>query len=66
MTMRAHVDTVAASPLASIPLLEASSLPSNDDGALLESIHADADSWTDFEPDSDRLGRIRLSAFYDE
>jgi hypothetical protein len=66
MTMRTHLDHAAASPLASIPLLDASSLPSSDDWAVLESIHADADGWTDFEPDSDRFGNIRLSAFYDE
>jgi hypothetical protein len=64
--MRANVDESVASQANAIPLLDASSLPSNDDWALLESINADTDAWADFEPGSDRFGRIRLSAFYDE
>jgi hypothetical protein len=49
-----------------IPLLDASSLPSGDDWALLQSINAYADAGIDFEPDSDRLGRFNVSAAYDE
>ena len=49
-----------------IPLLDASSLPSADDWAVLESINAYTDAATDFEPDFDRFGRIHLSAAYDE
>lgn len=64
--MRANLDDRATSQATAIPLLDASSLPSSDDWALLESINADTDAWTDFEPDSDRFGRIRVSAFYDE
>ena len=64
--MTAHLhDRVAVQPNA-IPLLDASSLPSADDWALIESINAYADAATDFEPDFDRFGRIRLSAAYDE
>jgi len=55
-----------ASQLNSIPLLDASSLPSNDDWALLESIYAHPSGYTEFEPDSDRFGRVGLHAFYDE
>lgn len=64
--MRANLNAPATSQPSSIPLLDASSLPSNDDWALLESINAHSDAWTEFEPDPDRFGRIRLSAFYDE
>jgi hypothetical protein len=49
-----------------IPLLDASSLPSSDDWALLESINAWADAGVDFEPDSDRFGSFKVSAAYDE
>lgn len=49
-----------------IPLLDASSLPSDDDWALLESIQAVADGSVDFEPDVDRFGCIGLRASYDE
>jgi hypothetical protein len=48
-----------------IPLLDASSLPSDDDWALLESIHATT-GLGEFEPDADRLGRFNVSTFYDE
>lgn len=62
--MRTHLHDPVATRLSSIPLLDASSLPSNDDWALLESLNAhDA---ADFEPDFDRYGRVRLSASYDE
>jgi hypothetical protein len=49
-----------------IPLLDASSLPFEDDWALLESINPGAGDELDFEPDADRLGRFNLSASYDE
>ena len=63
--MRVHLNDPVASQLNSIPLLDASSLPSNDDWALLESINVQG-AVTDFEPDSDRFGRLGLRAFYDE
>ncbi|HLJ74974.1 MAG TPA: hypothetical protein VKU62_10340 [Thermoanaerobaculia bacterium] len=50
----------------SIPLLDASSLPSDDDWTLLESIHAVADASLDFEADIDRFDCIGLRASYDE
>lgn len=63
--MAAHVDlSVAASPH-SIPLLDASSLPSAEDWALLESIDGYSDG-RDFEPDADRFGRFRLTASFDD
>ena len=64
--MRPYLHDPVASQLNSIPLLDASSLPSNDDWALLESITVYAEAATDFEPDTDRYGRVRVSAFYDE
>jgi hypothetical protein len=64
--MRAYLHDPVATQLNSIPLLDASSLPSNDDWALLESMNAHADAAFDFEPDFDRYGRVRLSASYDE
>jgi hypothetical protein len=64
--MRTYLHDPVATQLNSIPLLDASSLPSNDDWALLESINAHTDAATDFEPDFDRFGRVRLRASYDE
>jgi len=64
--MRPYLHDPVASQLNSIPLLDASSLPSNDDWALLESIYAHPSGYTEFEPDSDRFGRVGLHAFYDE
>jgi len=64
--MAAHLYDAGAVQVNSIPLLDASSLPSADDWALIESINAYTDTATDFEPDFDRFGRIRLSAAYDE
>ena len=55
-----------ASPMNSIPLLDASNLPSADDWALLEAIQADGDFGGDFEPDFDRFGRFRVAASFDE
>ncbi|MDQ2915945.1 MAG: hypothetical protein M3R40_02085 [Pseudomonadota bacterium] len=64
--MTAYVHNAVAAQVNSIPLLDASSLPSADDWALLESINACTDTANDFEPDFDRFGRIHLSAAYDE
>ena len=64
--MPAHLYDPVAVQVNAIPLLDASSLPSADDWALIESINAYTDTATDFEPDFDRFGRIRLSAAYDE
>jgi hypothetical protein len=64
--MRAHLSDAAAVDANRIPLLDASSLPSADDWALIESINAYMDTGSDFEPDFDRFGRIRLNAAYDE
>ena len=64
--MAAHLYDPVAVQVNSIPLLDASSLPSADDWALIESINAYMDTASDFEPDFDRFGRIRLSAAYDE
>lgn len=55
-----------ASVASSIPLLDASNLPSADDWALLEALHIDADIAGDAEPDFDRYGRLRLAASFDE
>jgi len=64
--MTARLQDPAAAQVDAIPLLDASSLPSADDWALIESINAYTDTATDFEEDFDRFGRIRLSAAYDE
>jgi len=64
--MRPYLHDPVASQLNSIPLLDASALPSNDDWALLESINAYADAAGEFEPEADRFARFRVSAFYDE
>ena len=54
------------SAASSIPLLDASNLPSADDWALLEAIQIDADIAADAEPDFDRYGRLRVAASFDE
>ena len=64
--MRPYLHDPVASQLNPIPLLDASSLPSDDDWALLESIHAHADASADFDSDADRFAQLRVSAFYDE
>ena len=64
--MRPYLHDPVASQLNPIPLLDASSLPADDDWALLESINAYADESGDFDSDEDRFGQIRVSAFYDE
>jgi len=50
----------------SIPLLDASNLPSADDWALLEAIQIEADIAGDVEPDFDRYGRRRVAASFDD
>jgi hypothetical protein len=50
----------------SIPLLDASNLPSADDWALLEAIQIDTDIAGDAESDFDRYGRLRVAASFDE
>jgi hypothetical protein len=64
--MRPYLHDPVASQLNSIPLLDASSLPADDDWALLESISGYADPSGEFEPEADRFARFRVSAFYDE
>ena len=64
--MRPYLHDPVASQLNPIPLLDASSLPADDDWALLESINGAADAWEDFDSDADRFAQIRVSAFYDE
>jgi hypothetical protein len=61
-----HLDTAVSTSPYSIPLLDASSLPSEEDWALLESISGYSEAARDFEPDADRLGRFRLTASFDE
>ena len=51
-----------APPLGSspaVPLLDASFLPAEEDWALLESLHANADG---LDPDEDRFAELGLSA----
>ena len=55
-----------ASVASSIPLLDASNLPSAEDWALLEAMQIDADIAGDVEADFDRYGRLRLAASFDE
>jgi len=66
--MAASLNPVALSN--SIPLLDASSLPSAEDWAFLELIHANAEMTTDedpgFDPGFDRFGRFRVAASFDE
>jgi hypothetical protein len=64
--MRPYLHDPVASQLNPIPLLDASSLPSDDDWALLEAIHAGADTSGDFDSETDRFARFGVSAFYDE
>ena len=64
--MAAYVDNRVAACSYSIPLLDASSLPSADDWSLLESINGYVDTAGEFEPDLDRFGRLRLTASFDE
>jgi len=58
----AHARAVSST----IPLLDASDLPAEDDWALLESFHADGDLAIDGEADFDRFGQFRLTASFDE
>jgi len=64
--MDTHQDTAVSPSPYSIPLLDASSLPSAEDWVLLESIGGYSDAARDFEPDADRFGRFRLTASLDE
>jgi hypothetical protein len=64
--MRPYLHDPVAGQLNPIPLLDASSLPSDDDWALLESIHAGMDASGDADSDTDRFARFRVNAFYDE
>jgi hypothetical protein len=64
--MAAYLDDPIVAPVRSIPLLDASSLPSADDWALLESLSAYSGTTGEFEPDFDRYGRFRVSAALDE
>lgn len=64
--MRTTIATTTRDITTAIPLLDASSLPFEDDWALLESINTGAGTGLDFEPDADRLGRFNVSASYDE
>jgi hypothetical protein len=64
--MATQASNISVSPQKGIPLLDASNLPSADDWAILEALHADADFASDMEPDFDRFGRFRLSASFDE
>ncbi|HEX6138784.1 MAG TPA: hypothetical protein VF059_14115 [Casimicrobiaceae bacterium] len=64
--MAARANAPIATPAHSIPLLDASSLPSAEDWALLESLSAYSGATGEFEPDLDRYGRFRLSAAVDE
>jgi len=60
-TLSTHV---AAPP--TIPLLDASDLPYEDDWAVLESLAGDGEFGIDAEPDLDRFGQFRVSASFDE
>jgi hypothetical protein len=64
--MRTTVAGATRDSSLAIPLLDASSLPYEDDWAVLESINPHDGSGIDFEPDADRLGRFNVSASYDE
>ncbi|HET7134600.1 MAG TPA: hypothetical protein VFJ25_01690 [Casimicrobiaceae bacterium] len=64
--MRTTIATTRSDATNAIPLLDASSLPFEDDWALLESINPGTGDGLDFEPDADRLGRFNVSASYDE
>jgi len=61
-TQLAYLDA----PTATIPLLDASDLPYADDWAVLEAIQADGVHGIDAEQDSDRFGRFRVAASFDE
>lgn len=64
--MAGYLDNRIGTPAHSIPLLDASSLPSAEDWALLESLSAHSGTTGEFEPDFDRYGRFRLSAALDD
>ena len=62
--MATFLATSSASSMNSIPLLDASNLPSADDSALLEAMQADMHG--EVEPDLDRFGLFRVAASFDE
>lgn len=62
--MRAPLAGISPQSLNTIPLLDASALPADEDWAVLDSLR-DLDAM-DFEPDADRFGRFNVSACYDE
>ena len=64
--MATHLAHSLFRPTSTIPLLDASNLPSADDWALLEAIQASGDFASDVEPDFDRFGRFRVAASFDE
>ena len=64
--MRTYPQDVLTVQASAIPLLDASSLPSEDDWAVLESVDAYRDFGGDVESDSDRFGRFRVRTAYDE
>lgn len=64
--MATHAAGSLVSSTNSIPLLDASNLPSADDWAFLEAIQLDADIAGETEPDFDRFGRFRVAASFDE
>ena len=62
--MATFLASSTASSMNSIPLLDASNLPSADDWALLEAMQADMRG--EVEPDLDRFGLFRVAASFDE
>jgi len=66
MTMRTYPQDVLTVQASAIPLLDASSLPSEDDWAVLESVDAYRAFGGDVESDFDRFGRFRVRTAYDE
>ena len=64
--MRTHQHQFTGEQASSIPLLDASSLPSEDDWAVLESIEAYRGLGGDIESDVDRFGRFNVRTAYDE
>lgn len=64
--MRTYQQDPVAAQASAIPLLDASSLPFEDDWAVLESVDAYREFGGDVETDFDRFGRFRLRTAYDE
>ena len=59
MSMRTPPATPAPIAAATVPLLDASFLPAEEDWALLEALNANGDG---FDPDEDRLAGLGLAA----